>query len=410
MTHLNRVRAGFTLIELLVVIAIITILAAILFPVFSKAREKARQVSCTSNQRQIAISILMNAQENDEVFPGTTNWRWVFFTDRKILQCPNVSNNATSYTYNVKLSNTCMASISNPSSTVLTADGEHIPGNLGPSWVNGLTAWYSADTGVTADNNGKVSQWLPRTLPKYDGSDLAYGYYTATDINLRHNGKAIFSFVDGHTELLVAPPPDDDPGVGTPQIQNDPSLAPTLLSNGIMGRSSLLFANIPTSYLTLPQGVGIDFNRDEFTIVQVRDMVDSSMSTFLSAPGMVLRTDVFHVKYGPNPPDQAAVTFGAAPTTPTFLAVAVQNNGSSWNLVTTYAANSTFTNLTKPLAERGTISGIAPLYIGSDLNNWPAAPAPVSMQLSQLLFYKKALTNAEMATVYTMLNQNGYVP
>lgn len=410
MTHRNIVRAGFTLIELLVVIAIIAILAAILFPVFSKAREKARQVSCTSNQRQIAIGLMMNAQENDEILPSTTRWRQVFFIDRKILQCPNVSNTATSYTYNVKLSNSCLASISNPSSTVMTADGEHIPGNLNPSWADGLTAWYSADAGVTADSNGKVSQWLPRILPKYDGSDLAHGYYTSADIKLRHNGKAIFSFVDGHTELLAAPPQEDDPGTGTPQIQSDPSMAPTLVSNGIMGRSSLVFANTPTSYLTLPQGIGIDFNRDEFTIVQVRDMVDSSMSSFLSAPGMVLRTDVLHVKYGPNPPDQTAVTFGAAPTTPTFLAVAVHKNGSSWNLITTYAANSTLTDLAKPLAKRGTSAGIAPLYIGADLNNWPDAPAPVSMQLSQLLIYKKALTNAEMATVYTMLSQNGYVP
>ncbi len=54
-------RGGFTLIELLVVIAIIAILAAILFPVFARAREKARQTTCTSNQRQIAASIAMYA-------------------------------------------------------------------------------------------------------------------------------------------------------------------------------------------------------------------------------------------------------------------------------------------------------------------------------------------------------------
>src|SRR5262245_48315700 len=58
--------AGFTLIELLVVIAIIAILAAILFPVFAKAREKARQTSCLSNTKQLALSILQYAQDYDE--------------------------------------------------------------------------------------------------------------------------------------------------------------------------------------------------------------------------------------------------------------------------------------------------------------------------------------------------------
>ncbi|HEY3418222.1 MAG TPA: prepilin-type N-terminal cleavage/methylation domain-containing protein, partial [Armatimonadota bacterium] len=62
-------RRGFTLIELLVVIAIIAILAAILFPVFAKAREKARQTSCMNNQKQIATGILMFAQDHDETMP-----------------------------------------------------------------------------------------------------------------------------------------------------------------------------------------------------------------------------------------------------------------------------------------------------------------------------------------------------
>jgi prepilin-type N-terminal cleavage/methylation domain-containing protein len=57
---------GFTLIELLVVIAIIAILAAILFPVFAKAREKARQTSCLSNCRQLATGFVMYAQDYDE--------------------------------------------------------------------------------------------------------------------------------------------------------------------------------------------------------------------------------------------------------------------------------------------------------------------------------------------------------
>ena len=64
----NR-RNGFTLIELLVVIAIIAILAAILFPVFAQAREKARQSTCTSNEKQLGIALLAYVQDYDETLP-----------------------------------------------------------------------------------------------------------------------------------------------------------------------------------------------------------------------------------------------------------------------------------------------------------------------------------------------------
>jgi prepilin-type N-terminal cleavage/methylation domain-containing protein len=71
---MRQQRKAFTLIELLVVIAIIAILAAILFPVFAQAREKARAITCTSNVRQMALGALMYAQDYDETYPGM--WQW----------------------------------------------------------------------------------------------------------------------------------------------------------------------------------------------------------------------------------------------------------------------------------------------------------------------------------------------
>lgn len=67
---MERQRKGFTLIELLVVIAIIAILAAILFPVFAKAREKSRQISCLSNEKQIGTALLMYVQDYDGMLPA----------------------------------------------------------------------------------------------------------------------------------------------------------------------------------------------------------------------------------------------------------------------------------------------------------------------------------------------------
>jgi prepilin-type N-terminal cleavage/methylation domain-containing protein/prepilin-type processing-associated H-X9-DG protein len=80
MFHSNRRQRGFTLIELLVVIAIIAILAAILFPVFAQAREKARGISCLSNLKQLGTSTMMYIQDYDETYPqgvgmtNGTNW------------------------------------------------------------------------------------------------------------------------------------------------------------------------------------------------------------------------------------------------------------------------------------------------------------------------------------------------
>ena len=70
MRSAKTLRSGFTLIELLVVIAIIAILAAILFPVFAKAREKARQASCLSNEKQIGLGVMQYVQDYDELMPS----------------------------------------------------------------------------------------------------------------------------------------------------------------------------------------------------------------------------------------------------------------------------------------------------------------------------------------------------
>ena len=90
---MSRSPRGFTLIELLVVIAIIAILAAILFPVFAKAREKARTNSCINNQRQISIALMMYVQDNEETFmpdPGNNAWSSLLkdYNEPSIYDCP----------------------------------------------------------------------------------------------------------------------------------------------------------------------------------------------------------------------------------------------------------------------------------------------------------------------------------
>ncbi len=93
----RQTRQGFTLIELLVVIAIIALLAAILFPVFAKAREKARQTTCLSNEKQIGLGFLQYAQDYDEMIPcGNDNfgggWAGQIYPNVKSIQvflCPD---------------------------------------------------------------------------------------------------------------------------------------------------------------------------------------------------------------------------------------------------------------------------------------------------------------------------------
>ena len=102
MTRRHSDSSAFTLIELLVVIAII---AAILFPVFAQAREKARQTSCLSNTRQLATAVMMYVQDYDEQYPMTANYNdgsatptiWPqmvqpYIKNEGIFKCPSAIN------------------------------------------------------------------------------------------------------------------------------------------------------------------------------------------------------------------------------------------------------------------------------------------------------------------------------
>lgn len=101
----SRVTRGFTLIELLVVIAIIAILAAILFPVFAQARERARAATCISNQKQLALAMHQYVQDNNEMFPPLDDWMenpgtlWAsmiypYVKSTQVYACPDDSSKA----------------------------------------------------------------------------------------------------------------------------------------------------------------------------------------------------------------------------------------------------------------------------------------------------------------------------
>jgi prepilin-type N-terminal cleavage/methylation domain-containing protein/prepilin-type processing-associated H-X9-DG protein len=152
--HNNIKRGAFTLIELLVVIAIIAILAAILFPVFGRARENARRSSCQSNVKQIMLGTLQYVQDYDEMYPPTflrvpmvglgywNQWVYAYTRSKQVFVCPsdidtkttpsNATSGAgiglvdpfpTSYGANVKFDVIHQAKVVNPAATVYIVDG-----------------------------------------------------------------------------------------------------------------------------------------------------------------------------------------------------------------------------------------------------------------------------------------------
>jgi prepilin-type N-terminal cleavage/methylation domain-containing protein/prepilin-type processing-associated H-X9-DG protein len=188
-------RRGFTLIELLVVIAIIAILAAILFPVFARAREKARQASCLSNIKQIELASNMYTQDNDECLvpygdhycpTGSCRHWWdvmdPYMKNRDMLTCPSApGGNWLDYAIIYTHTHGCrggvaLASIRWPSEAASFVDGQFSSTNLDGYYIAYCRMCYP--TGVSSGRD-----WCG---------------IGAT----RHNDGANVAFLDGHAKWM----------------------------------------------------------------------------------------------------------------------------------------------------------------------------------------------------------------
>jgi len=194
-------RKGFTLIELLVVIAIIAILAAILFPVFARAREKARQASCLSNVKEMALGCQMYTQDYDDTIvpcylsppcPAACNTWWEFLDpyvkNSQIWNCPSAVMTcppaATGYPH------ACGSSIDYGMNAELATYGN--------------TARKLADVKYPAESIIMFDGDWTRSTTDYSTTnawDMHYSYHPSRFIPDRHNGGANLAFMDGHAKF-----------------------------------------------------------------------------------------------------------------------------------------------------------------------------------------------------------------
>jgi prepilin-type N-terminal cleavage/methylation domain-containing protein/prepilin-type processing-associated H-X9-DG protein len=195
--RISKFNKGFTLIELLVVIAIIGILAGILLPVLSRARESARKTQCASNVKQIGMGLIMYANENAEAFPVSTTAP-VAMTSLKLLHPDYVSDPRT---FNCP-SDTSVTATTNAGLSATTGDAfDKDECSYGYDRLH--TQADDADVALAADRPTNVATTTGPTAatnsPNHGGTVAAV---TGTDVAGR--GQNVV-YVDGHVEFVISP-------------------------------------------------------------------------------------------------------------------------------------------------------------------------------------------------------------